>query len=53
MVVLVVLNTLYEIILKKQDIYSNVSCYIVITVTFPLSKYLIDSSYLGKVSVKV
>lgn len=34
----VVLNTLHEVIFKKQDHYNNVSSYVVITVTFPLRK---------------
>jgi len=47
------LNTLHEIIFKKQDNSSNVSCYIDITVTLPLRKYLFDRIFLGKASAKV
>lgn len=47
MVFLVVLSTLGELIMEKQDNYDNVPC------VLPLGKYLIDRIYLSKVSVEV
>lgn len=47
MVFLVILNTLGELIVEKQDNYDNLPC------ALPLGKYLIDRICLFKVSVEV